>query len=129
MIKLLQFNGYHIDVDLIENLENTDLNKYNIIIILENNQSSLIFNKIDKIYKGSYRGDGIYCNYNEINGNLVFDTQKSIPYISHCKATEEFWKHNKFKLFDTLSLSEKMLNYEVTYKYYVYENLKNPVIK
>ena len=129
MIKLLQFKGYHIDVDLIENLENTDLNKYNIIITLENNQSSLIFNKIDKIYKGSYRGDGIYCNYNEINGNLVFYTQKSIPYISHCKATEEFWKHNKFKLFDTLSLSEKMLNYEVTYKYYVYENLKNPVIK
>lgn len=129
MIKLLQLKGYHIDVDLIENFENTDLEKYNFIITLENKQSSLMFNKLDKIRKGSYRGEGIYCNYNDIKGNLAFGINKSIPYISYCETAEDFWGNNNFKLFETLTFSETMSNYEATYKYYIYENIKNPIIK
>ena len=128
-LKLLQFSGSHIDVDLIENLANIDLNKYNIVILLDNIQFSTVFHNLNKITDGIYRGEGFSCVYNQINGNMFFNTASSIPYLSICTVTDNFWQKRNFRLLDVLVFSEKFDGYEHSFKYYIYENLNKPVIK
>lgn len=128
-LKLLQFSGSHIDVDLIENLANIDLNKYNIVILLDNRQFSTVFHNLNKITDGIYRGEGFSCVYNQINGNMFFNTASSIPYLSICTVTDNFWQKRNFRLLDVLVFSEKFDGYEHSFKYYIYENLNKPVIK
>lgn len=126
ILKLLQFDGYNIDVDLVENAENIDFNKYDYVIILNNQQSSTLFHNINKLKSGFYRGDEFYCQYNAVTGALVLDNVKSKPYISYCKIQNDFFSHRNFKLFDILFYSESFDNFNSSYMYFVYEQTKNP---
>ena len=127
IIKKLQFEGYKIDVDLIENLENINLNKYNMIITLNNNQYSQLFRNLNKIYKGVYRGSGVTCVYNKPDGSMVFNPRNEVPYISNCSVSEDFWRRKNFKLKEILTFSENFDNIERAFKYYIYENSAKPL--
>lgn len=128
-IKLLQFKNYTIDVDLIENLANIDLNKYNVVILLGNRQVSTLFNNLNMLDYGVYRGQGFYCIYNDVNGNMVFNTDSSRPYLSNCTVQDEFWHKRRFRLLDIMIFPESMDGTDRYFTYYIYENINNPVIK
>lgn len=128
-IKLLQFEDYCIDVDLLEDLENIELDEYNILILLDNRQFSTMFHNVDRLEAGVYRGDGFYCVYNEVNGKMVFDPDLTAPYLSNCTLTEDFRQKRGFRFRDVLVFSENFDGIDRKFKYYIYENLNNPVIK
>lgn len=124
-IKELYFEGYSVDVDLIENSHNIDFSKYDFVITLENRQISNLFRHVDDIKGASFSNDGIYCNYNDISGRIILQNSDLKPYISLCRFDDNFFTSKGFYLFDTLIIAEDFARRQNSYKYYVYKSLKS----
>lgn len=124
-IKELYFDGYTIDVDIIENSYNIDFGKYDFVITLENRQTSNLFRHVDDIKGASFRNDGISCNYNDVSGHIILQNSDLKPYISLCRFDGDFFTSKGFYLFDTLIITEDFARKQNLYKYYVYKNLKS----
>lgn len=124
-IKELYFEGYSVDVDLIENSHNIDFSKYDFVITLENRQSSNLFRHVDDIKGASFSNDGIYCNYNDISGRIILQNSDLKPYISFCRFDNNFFTSKGFYLLDTFTIVEDVDQKQNSYTYYVYKNLKS----
>lgn len=129
VIKLLQFEGYDIDINLIENADKINFEKYNLVITLENRQASNLFNNADKIDGATYRGKDFYCYYNEADGDMALLNKVSKLYISYCRFDDFYFFNKLYRSDDVLIYKENIENQINEFKYNVYENLNNPVIK
>lgn len=127
-IKELVFDGYKIDVDLIENGSYIDLSRYSYVITMENRQVSNLFHNINQAKDGVYRADGVFCVYNEAFGNFVLNPSRQKPCVSICRFEDGFFAKRKFVLFDTLEFSETFNGINNVYKYYVYKNMNKQEI-
>lgn len=121
VIKELLFEGYQVDVDLIENAVNIDFGKYNYVITFENRQTSNLFHNVDKIDDGVFRKDGIFCVYNEPSGNLILEPEKQKPYISFCNFEDKFFEQRGLVLIETLKFSESFGGENKVFMYNIYK--------
>lgn len=123
-IKELYFEGYSVDVDLIENSYNIDFSKYDFVITLENRQISNLFRHVDDIKGASFSNDGIYCNYNDISGRIILQNSDLKPYISLCRFDDNFFTSKGFYLLNTFIIAENVARKPNSYTYYVYKKSK-----
>lgn len=145
LVKLLENKGYDIDLGLYENIENIDINKYNIIVFINDNQTSSYIKQFEQRKQETYLGPNGQiklrkhldnpCYYLDNTNKYITDSDDIdvYPYICRCVIKDEYLKkHFNLRLADTLPISAKPLDKKFTQaakKYYFYENLNNPVKK
>lgn len=131
----LMFEGYTIETALASEIDNVNLDDYNIIIIRDNYQASstnFSFQSID--HEGNAYNQGILCNYWSFNKSFIKNLSNEYQLFdeSRCHFTRKFFKiHNNLKLHSKSTYrvgrnEDGSVKYQ-TYRFY--ENLNNPVIK
>lgn len=128
-IKLLQFQGYDIDFDLVENSENIDFSKYNLIFTTDDMQGSsnvINYEKVNSNFK--YTPTGAVCGYFDMKDNIIL-TGKSYPHKVVCTMEPIFYSAKGYKLFSSFPYKVRENGSYVNLNFKFYENTKNPVIK
>ena len=142
-IKALDLKGYHIDFGLMEDVENIDLSKYNLIITIDNqqfatnilhyeerkNDASIDVKNRNIIYK---KNKSHPCFYMNTKNEIISDVNNPsiYPYMSSCTFTNEFYKQNNFKFAGELKMevpAKEKGEEPMIFNYYFYENLANPI--
>ena len=123
-VVMLNLDGYHIDFELIENMDKIDLSRYNIIITLNDIQESFLIKNQNPAY----------CSYDALKIE-----NKDILMKSTCTLSPEFYNAKGFVLIDEFNkeiynerLIGQKINVEIdddTDYYKIYENRNNPIIK
>ena len=145
LLKMLDFEGYHIDYAVAEDIRNIDINKYNLIMTIFNEQyatnikyfesrkSDVYISPVtSKIY---YRANSdVPCFYLSINYKMITDMHNSNqrPYIMRCMISNEYYYANNFSKmaeFEVKIPSKELDGKVETSGYYFYENMNKPVIK
>lgn len=128
-VALMNFEGYNIDFNIIEDVDNIDLSKYNLILILNDYQVATNIKNYENRNKGKrYQRRGVVCYYFNHKGDEVDGSKDNIPFLSNCTAQSYFFSMNGFE-FDRLFTINRMENKKLKpadYKFY--ENTNNPVI-
>lgn len=145
LLKMLNFQGYHVDFGVMENINNINIDSYNIIMTVFNDQfatnvkdfearKSDIY--ISPITKKIYfrRNEETPCFYMSTNYRIITDLDNTDqrPYIMRCMLTDAFYKQHNFRKIDELDVEVPPNNNEkelITYGYYFYENMNNPMKK
>ena len=127
LTKFLDFEGYQVDFGRIENLKNIDLEKYNLIIILEDKQFSTNLINTDKSYFSPMPGAD--CGYLNLDDELYIPSKDKLPYMIKCQLSPNFYAANGFKLNSILKTTLKQNKNSMTIEYKFYENLNNPIIR
>ena len=120
-IKLTAYSeGYDIDFETLENLKNIDFDKYNLIILVNNQQG---LNYFKQPYIGSYYSavPGSFCRYLSKTVN-----KKIIPGYALCELTPEFYASHNLKEIRSTDFKNRELS---SYRFIFYENLNNPIVK
>lgn len=128
-IKLLQFEGYDIDFDIVENSNNIDFDKYNLIFAIGDMQGAtnvINFDKAGSDFK--YIVDGAICGYFDAEDKLIQTAGKD-PYKVVCSLEPLFFKFKGYRPYSSFFYEEKEDGRVVNVKFMFYENTKNPVIK
>ena len=129
IIKMLEYQGYKIDFGVAEDIENTDLDKYNLIMTINEMQMSTNVLKYESRNAGNdYITEGIVCSYLDLTDNPIKQDDKLYPYKSVCKFTDYFYKKHGFKYYNEFSVDYQENGETVVLTYRFYENKKNPVI-
>ena len=128
LIKLLEFEGYSIDFNIIENLSNIDFKKYNLILVMDDVQQStnvVNFDKVNSNYK--YIVDGVICGYFDRKDKLIISKGK-YPYKVLCSLEPLFYKIKGYRHYKSFFFKKKEHGkyYDMEFKFY--ENINNPVI-
>ncbi|MDR1168588.1 MAG: hypothetical protein LBK53_06860 [Heliobacteriaceae bacterium] len=140
VLKMMNFDGYHIDFGLMENVNNIDLKNYNIIITIDDKQSATNFlhyeERKNDNYVSSYTNT-IYFRKNKENPCYYFDTKnnvisegndsKNYPYVVECSFSKDFYKQNNLKLLNRIKLFTPCDRKLIEKYYYLYES--SPVIQ
>lgn len=129
IIKMLEYEGYNIDFDLAENINNIDLSKYNLII----NENDIQLSTNVKQYenrnkKNMYLANGIICKYLDLDEKPIQNDSKNYPYKSVCKFSNYFYKNNGYKFYTDLIINYTKIDKTKVIKYNLYENINNPII-
>lgn len=143
LIKLLENKGYDIDLGLYENIENINIDKYNIIVFIDNEQRSSYIQQFEQRKKETYLGPkgeiklrkhlDNPCYYLDNTNKYITDSDDDdvYPYLSRCMIKDEYInKRFNLKLIDTLNIDSKPLDKKVKQpkkQYFFYENLNNPL--
>lgn len=128
LIALLNLNGYNIDFNLIENVENIDFSKYNLILTPDDTQKSTNILHFEDIQNGRYDSSGISCEYIDIKSQKILSPGREYPYMSLCSMNSYFYRTNNFKP-DRTFILEKFQRKKTDDIYKFYENQGNPVIR
>ena len=128
LIALLNLNGYNIDFNLIENVENIDFSKYNLILTPDDTQKSTNILHFEDIQNGRYDTSGISCEYIDIKSQKILSPGREYPYMSLCSMNSYFYRTNNFKP-DRTFILEKFQRKKTDDIYKFYENQGNPVIR
>lgn len=113
IMKNLEFDGYDMDFQLLENARNIDFSKYNLIVITNDKMTSY-YTKYTKPLKG------IDC----ISYNLGIGFNKS-PIFTKCEMQKDFLHSKNFvKSFHIETVKENKTDF-----YNVYKNLNNPPLE
>ena len=127
-IKLLQFDGYDIDFDIVENSDNIDFGKYNLLFTIGDLQGStnvIHFDRAGDDFK--YIIDGAVCGYFDTKDKLISSGGK-YPYKTVCSLEPLFYKFKGYKPYSRFFYEEKEDGKTVNVQFAFYENTKNPVI-
>ena len=118
----MKLDGYNVDFDMIENIDNIDLTQYNIILLIDDIQDSFIIKKFNHNY----------CAYTGVNID-----NKQIMLSSKCTLPPEFYEDNGFVLYDAFNkkiYNERLLGEKIDIEihedndyYKIYENKNNPI--
>ena len=130
LILINNFDGYNIDYNMLENIENIDLSQYNAILISNDTQlSNNVLHFYDVSNDGRYYRNGVTCRYLNDKKREISRISKEYPYLSSCSLDTYFYRTNGFKLdrIFTVKKVEDKFEYLVTYKFY--ENINNPIIR
>lgn len=145
LLKMLDLEGYHIDFALAEDIANINLDNYNLIITIFNDQYATNIKYFDKrkndIYispitnKIYFRANSeVPCFYLSTNYKIITDLNNpnQRPYIARCILSDKFYENHDFRKIAELKVDvppkndgEEML----VYGYYFYENANKPLIK
>lgn len=144
-MKMMEFEGYNIDFAVAEIINEVNLNKYNIIMTIFDEQFATNIRDFDKrktdiyispvTHKIYYRANPIVpCFYLNIQNKIITDLQNADDraYMARCIISQNFYEMNNFKKIDELVVDIPPRNdgeEMIKYGYYFYENLNNPVIK
>ena len=129
IIKMLEFSGYDIDFDVAENIENIDLNKYNLIMTIDDLQiSTNVLKYQERNSDNEYITDGIVCSYIDLNDMPIKSVSKNYPYKSICRFTDYFYKKHGFKYYNEFAVDYTENGKTTVMTYRFYENKNNPVI-
>ena len=129
IIKMLEFSGYDIDFDVAENIENIDLNKYNLIMTIDDLQiSTNVLKYEERNSDNEYITDGIVCSYIDLNDMPIKSVSKNYPYKSICRFTDYFYKKHGFKYYNEFAVDYTENGKTTVMTYRFYENKNNPVI-
>lgn len=145
LLKMLDFEGYHIDYAVAEDIRNIDINKYNLIMTIFNEQYATNIKYFDtrksdiyispitrKIY---YRANSdVPCFYLSTNYRMITDRHNPElrPYIMRCMISNEYYYANNFSKmaeFEVKVPSKEMDGKEETFGYYFYKNMNKPFIE
>lgn len=118
----MKLDGYNVNFDMIENIDNIDLTQYNIILLIDDMQDSFIIKKFNHNY----------CAYTGVNID-----NKQIMLSSKCTLPPEFYEDNGFVLYDAFNkkiYNERLLGEKIDIEihedndyYKIYENKNNPI--
>ena len=118
MLKTLEFQGYKLDFNTIEELSNIDLSKYNVLITIKPEQRSTFV----KYYDGyrnrtTYDGDTVVstCKYGANYLLAKFNKEGLEPYKVTCKISKDFLNKEHFNFADKAGVANLLLN---THNYY-----------
>lgn len=145
LLKMLDFEGYNIDYALVEDIKNINLNKYNIIMTIFDEQFATNIKCFDKrkadiyvspITKKVYFRDNedAPCFYLSANHRVITDRDSADqrPFIERCMITKEFYDNHNFVKVGEFNVDVPPKNDDqeaMVFGYYFYENLNNPIIK
>lgn len=145
LLKLLDFEGHNIDFALIEDINNINLNKYNVIMSIFDEQYATNIKYFDtrkndiyispvtkKIYFRA--NEETPCFYLSANHKIITDINYSDqrPFIARCMISNKFYERNNFRKIAELKVDipPKHDGEEaMVFGYYFYENMNNPMIK
>lgn len=150
LVKMLDFEGYSIDFGTVENIENIDLNKYNIAIFedksntttnikqFENRKFDVFVNSNNELVDNTKSGN--YCVYSRYNDEIVTANSNAdkVPFLGICYYTDNYLADRfNYKYLTTYTVNlnfGKNTNLEkdktqLIWNYRFFENLSNPVIK
>lgn len=123
-VKMLTLKGYEIDFELMENLKNIDLDKYNILITINDRQKSTLVKNIENEY----------CSY-----TTAFYNKKLVNLEVNCILSDDFFDKYDYKYvhgFDMynynsyLITDDKPIEKDKDTEYYkIYENKNNLIRK
>lgn len=150
LVKMLDFEGYSIDFGSVENIENIDMNKYNLAIFEDNSNTVTNIKQFDnrksdisvisnnKLVDNTQTGN--YCVYSRYNDEIISanDNSDKIPFICICYYTDKYlsdkfnYKYlNNFivnlNFGDNADLSKDKS--KLIWNYRFFENMSNPIIK
>ena len=148
LIKMLDFEGYQIDYGSLEDIDNMNMENYNLAIFESDNQLSTNIRQFEKrkfdisvISDTEIRDNtnsGNYCLYERYPNEVVsaYDNVDKIPFSVKCYYTDDYLL-NKFKF---KYLTQYTINLDFTdgansesakyvWRYRIFENKLNPVIK
>ena len=129
IIKMMEFQGYNIDFNQAENIENIDLNKYNLLITIDDLQVSSNVRKYESRNSGlDYITEGIVCSYIDLNDLPISVNSKNYPYKSVCRFTDYFFNKHGYKFYNEFSVDYMENGKTSVIKFKFYENTNNPVI-
>lgn len=123
-IAMLNLKGYHIDFELIANMDKIDLSQYNVLIIINDKQESFLIKSVNQRY----------CSY----VGFYDKNNKYVLLNSECDLDSDFYSKNGFVLidaFDKVDYNKRLLPNIVVEKepdldyYKIYENKNNPIKK
>lgn len=125
-IKFLEFQGYKVDFDNVENLPNINLKNYNLIIAPNRGQfSGVVFQKKPNATHKYI----IPCNYFGAENKASEDFYSlKYPYRSYCIFGKDVVNKNNLELIDRALILNKLDNRGDDY-YNLFENKNNPLIK
>lgn len=136
ILKSLEFDGYKIDFKTMEDAENIDFDKYNLIISASEGQTSTVIKDYErrknelKIFQNriiSTNGNLVPCFYKKNPKLPVLNNGiEKHPYEVRCVMSKEFLKKKNLKLIDdmgTIDAKARKMNY-----YYIYRNGNLPLI-
>ncbi len=129
IIKMMEFDGYNIDFDTAENIDNINLDKYNLLMLVNDMQLSTNVQKYESRNSGNdYITDGIVCSYIDINDMPITNSSKFYPYKSACRFTNYFFEKHGFKFYNEFSVDYTEKGNTTVMKFRFYENKNKPVI-
>ena len=148
LIKMLDFEGYNIDYGSLEDIENVDMNKYNLAIFVDNKQFSTNIKHFDKrkfdisvistteiIDKTN---SGNYCVYEGYPNEIVSADHNSdkTPFSVNCYFTDNYLLDNfKFKYLRKYTIDLDFTDganpesAKYVWNYRIFENMSKPMIK
>lgn len=130
LIKLMNYKGYNIDFDIIEDVDKIDFSKYNLILTVNEQQNSTNVKHFDDIISGSkYYKNGITCSYFDTKQKELSKNALVYPYVSSCKFEEYFYRTNNFKQDRLFTIKQSEDGNVMILNYKFYENQNNPVIR
>lgn len=145
LLKMMEFEGYDIDFGVAERIDKINLNKYNIIMTIFDEQFATDIKDFDKrkadvyispvTHKVYFRANSIVpCFYLNTENKIITDLNNAQDraYMARCILSSEFYKMNNFRKIDELDVDIPPRNdgeEMITYGYYFYENMNNPIKK
>lgn len=127
-IKLLQFEGYNIDFDIVENSDNINFEKYNLIFTIDDMQGSsnvVNYNKVNDNYK--FITSGAVCGYFDIKDEIILDG-RTYPHKVVCNIEPYFYISKGYKLHSSTPYELREKGNFVNLHFKFYENTRNPII-
>ncbi len=94
LIKLLDFYGYNIDYKLLEDANNINFDKYDIIMMRNGKQISTVMNPLNFKNAPTYiPAKGITCKYFDADDNEYFPNEKNTPVYIECTPDNTIFKN------------------------------------
>lgn len=126
-LKSLEFEGYKIDMGTMEDIKETDLNKYKIIVFPPDGQASTVIKDFEKrktYYKRIkndiviLKNDSVPCLY--IHNPQIPESYNKVPYQVDCKITKSFINDKNLNFLNATGIIDPV-NKKLEY-YTFYEN-------
>ncbi len=105
-IQKLRLDGYYMKTILPDEIDSSDISKYDYLITMKDSIASTDVKKIN-----SNRNKNSYCVYKDWQGNVI---KEGIPVIVSCIIPPEYFFKNGFELVNTIYLKD----------YYLFKNMK-----
>ncbi|MBS6602862.1 MAG: hypothetical protein KH301_03770 [Brachyspira sp.] len=129
LIKQLNFEGYNIDFNVAENIDNIDPYKYNLIVTINDTQFSTNVLKYNERNSGKeYVSNGVVCGYLDTNNQPISVVSNKRPYKSVCRFTDYFFRKYGYRYYNSFIIDYKEKGETQILKFTFYENVNNPVV-
>lgn len=138
LLKFLEVDGYKIDFARLENIDNIDLSKYNLIIANLNGQNSTLITDYQRRKGEIIIDNDEYVQVKKALVPCVYDYNVKIPMIINgkqmppfevlCIMSQDYIKKQHLKLAGIAGVVEPGTDINISNYYQIYENENKPII-